>query len=423
MKSKIIFIAFFLFLLCSFSYAQQSDLTKKNKKKTGVKKKALEMKENDNGDESVYKKYQNKGSKENKNKKQRPAGLSKKEKIKSSKEMGSSSGDIEGELGKLPNVDIEHKVRVKNTVKSDREAKVNELKANSAGDIIQTETAGWSHMQTMVPQWLALPNNQKALRHDKAKEMRNNATGDIPTPEKRKLDLTKGLKMFEMTDNQKELRMQSREAASSSGDLEGVYEKQLSTEKNKGKIAGSYSGKIDADILQKIKKRMEVSDKEMGSNTGDIVGGYLAKRDKERTNNEKIVNFRGKITVDIKAIQQKAKEESHIAATNTGDILLKTIKSKENSNREKIKKATSYKGDIIVSTKTKGNHPSAVYRGGRIENSLKGKERLRKKMLRKFRRNKSVEDPKYMRKPIIQPKYEPEEYKIWEVKGRGMGAE
>lgn len=423
MKSILNLIIIFLFsgLFC---FAQQSELTKKNKNKSTVKKKALELKENNNGDESVYKNYQNKPSIENKNKNKRPAGLSKQEKQKSSKEQGSSVGDQDANpLGKIPNVNIESKIAKKNTAQSTKEAKIHELKANATGDLIQVETEGWSHMQTMVPPWLAVPDNQKALRHNKAKELRDNAQGDIPSPEKRKLNLSKGLKMFEMTDNQKELRMRSREAASSSGDLEGVYEKQLSTEKNKGKVAGSFAGKLDADILQKIKKRMEVSDKEMGSNTGDIVNGYLAKLNKEKEKGKEAGSFSGKISVDLKAIHKKQREESHIAATNTGDILLKTIKSKENDNRAKTKKATSYKGDIVISAKSKGNHPSAVYRGGKIENSLKGKEKLRQRMLRKFRRNKSIEDPTYMRKPIIQPKYEPEEYKIWEVKGRGIGAE
>ncbi|TAG52447.1 MAG: hypothetical protein EAZ27_12285 [Cytophagales bacterium] len=303
-----------------------------------------------------------------------------------------------------------------------RKRKASELKANSEGDINSSEKFGVNSPTYLNPVEQGGPDiDPKYVRKKRAAEMKENATGDLDVKQKRKLNLTQGLKVFELNDKYPELRRKNgREAASSGGDVEEIYQIRQYIEEYMSRLQSQESGLVDADVLKKLKKHRESYDKEMFNNSGDVNGTSRVKLDLEKSKSSISSSFSGKTNVDLKARNKKIKDDSHILATNTGDILLKSIKSKENDNRAKTKRATSFMGDFIVSRARKGSHPSSVYLSGNSEKSIKDKEKLRKKYLRKSRKNQGIEDPSYMKKDIQKPKFNEEEYKIWEVRGRGV---
>ena len=87
------------------------------------------------------------------------------------------------------------------------------------------------------------------------------------------------------------------------------------------------------------------------------------------------------------------KQQSKKTANYKGDLLVKTLRNRDKRMRDKSHQAATYQGDIIVSGRRKGQHPSAVYNGGRIKNSYTAKEKYRKRMLKKFKRKGDVERP------------------------------
>ncbi|MDX2190461.1 MAG: hypothetical protein SFY32_11410 [Bacteroidota bacterium] len=219
--------------------------------------------------------------------------------------------------------------------------------------------------------------------------------------------------------NQNKSRMKASDAemGQNQGDIDLTYKISSNYRKDQGKKMGAYSGTIDASVLTKAKSRMKATDREMGQNQGDIIGSYIVKRNRERDKNKEIANYSGKI--DIKSIQNKAKENSHRHAIHRGDILVSTAKARESGIRSRARKMSDYRGEIIVTSKRKGTHPSSEYRGGMMKNSYAEKEKLRKQKIKQARKNRSKEDPEYMRKKLPKPRYETEEYKIWESRTRG----
>ncbi len=309
--------------------------------------------------------------------------------------------------------------------KEARTKKAAEMKENASGDINFSE-----RFTVLSPSYLTTPPDKeivrdlKAIRHAKAAELRQNASGDLDVKKKVKRNLTIGLKMFEMKNEYPEIRKRNgREAASSGGDVEEIFQIRQYIEEYMSRLQSNESGLTDAAVLKNLKKHREEYDKEMGSNTGDINGTAKDKINREKAKSAAIASYLGNINVDLKKRNKKTKELSHEMAVNTGDILLNSVKSFENNNRAKTKRATSYRGDILLTSIRKGSHPSAIYLGGNKANSLEDKERARKRYLRKSRKDKGIEDPLYMKKPATQPKFNEEEYKIWEVRGRGVAPE
>lgn len=451
--------------------AQQSPLSKKNEKIFKRSKKSKEGKENASGDESVYKTYNVKSPK-NAFKENKDKVIVTPERVKkTSKEASSSNGDI----NKAEKFGVNSPSYIKpapnggKTInpKEVRKSKTSELNKNSSGDVNAYDVVGANSNTSLSPaprgsKYLDArevrkqkaeelkkfssgdinvlekfgvnsntylkyvvepdePRDLKAIRHAKAGEIRQNASGDFDVIKKSKKNLSEGLKMFEMKNEYPDIRKRnSREAASSGGDVEEIYQIRQYIEEYMSRLQSQEQGLVDADVLKKTKKHREQYDKEMGSNMGDVNGTAKDKLNKEKAKSAIIASYNGNINIDLKERNKKTKQLSHELAINNGDILLKSIKSMENNNRAKTKRATSFRGDMLVTAMHKGSHPSAVYHGGNKANSLDGKEKLRKRFLRKSRRNKGIEDPTYMNKPVPQPKFNEEEYKIWEVRGRGV---
>jgi hypothetical protein len=73
----------------------------------------------------------------------------------------------------------------------------------------------------------------------------------------------------------------------------------------------------------------------------------------------------------------------------------------------------NYEGDIIIRRKKQGMHPSSVWKGGKMKNSYKAKEKYRKRMLKKYGRNEGIEVPNYQKQKVKKPKVDKKESEIW----------
>ena len=124
-------------------------------------------------------------------------------------------------------------------------------------------------------------------------------------------------------------------------------------------------------------------------------------------------SYEGDIALNEKNEIRREKEKE--ISTNSGDILVKTLRERDNRIRIKAKKIANWEGDVILTKKIKGTHPSAAYAGGKIANSYKEKEKYRRQMLRKYGRNPDLETPSYERKKQEKPTYDKNEGKIWDV--------
>ena len=210
-----------------------------------------------------------------------------------------------------------------------------------------------------------------------------------------------------------------REMFSNTGDIAGVYEKMKKTEKEKAIQVREYRGTYNYDILKDRKELRKQKEEEIAKNTGDIVGSYVDMRNRWKEQNKKIENYRGKIDYDV----LKKQKDRMIALdkeiySNTGDILTVSLEKKKSRLKEKSRKATWYEGDMIVTKRTKSNHPSAVYIEARDSKSVEAKEKMRKKLLKRSRHHRDKEDPSYMKKETPRPRYDVREYEIWESKTR-----
>ncbi len=216
--------------------------------------------------------------------------------------------------------------------------------------------------------------------------------------------------------HQKEL---DKEMGSSQGDIVGRYQKMKDIEKESAKDVKEYRGTFDYGILKDRENLRKEKEAEIAKNTGDIIGSYMDMRNRWKEQNEKIKDYRGKIDYNV----LKKNKDKMIALdkdiySNTGDILTISLEKKKSTLREKSRKATWYEGDMIVTKRTRSNHPSAVYIEAKDSKSIEAKERLRKRMIKKYRQHREKEDPKYMQQPLPRPRYDEREYQIWESKTR-----
>ena len=416
------YISIIFLLIFSHAFAQKTK-SKLTEQKYGDKNK--ELKDNAAGDEGIFKNYKNKGA--------RPEA---KEKVKK--------------------VDLTPKAVQKKSA---------EMLENGSGDkpAIEEPFRPVNKASASPPKTQFL-DDKREKEHNKAQELKTDGGGDMAVKKKEKPNLTKGIKTMEVIDNHMEItKRNGHEAGMSSGDVsEPVWKGKLNTEKENGKKAGSFAGRYNAKILDKSK--MKLDDREMGqnqgdlagayermvknekdnarkqanfggktlvrkeaskekmremtTNQGDIVGGYIAMRNREKDKSKQIANYSGK--VDLAKINAKVKESSHKQATHSGNILAahSSKKAAGNDMRSRMKKFSDYKGEIAISSRRKGSHPSALYQGGRTSESLEARSKMRKAAIKKARRDRSVEDPSYMKKKESKPRYETEEYKIWENKTR-----
>ena len=156
-------------------------------------------------------------------------------------------------------------------------------------------------------------------------------------------------------------------------------------------------------------------DKEQANNSGDISGNYLANRDKMRRMKDKEqANNTGDISLNyLLARDQMRRKKDKEQSEYRGDILVSNLYERERSIRKKSKEIANWQGDIVVNYKKKGMHPSAVYQGGKIQNSYEAKEKLRKQVLKKYGKSKDFEIPNYEKKKEQRPTYDPKEAEIW----------
>lgn len=161
--------------------------------------------------------------------------------------------------------------------------------------------------------------------------------------------------------------------------------------KEKNKEATSYSGNLPGNYLEKRTKMQANKSKELQKYSGDLPSNFLKKRDQAR--------------------QDKNRQVS----SYSGDILAKTLQAKAKKIRKKGKEMANFRGDIIVHRVKKGMHPSAAYRGGKIRNSYKAKERYRKRVMNRYRKNNNVEVPESVKKRRKEkkPTYDKNEAAIW----------
>ncbi|MFN0048790.1 MAG: hypothetical protein ACKVOU_06685 [Cytophagales bacterium] len=210
-----------------------------------------------------------------------------------------------------------------------------------------------------------------------------------------------------------------REMGSNQGDILGGYEKMRQNEKDNAVKVRDYKGTYNYDILKDRENLRKQKEAEIAKNTGDIIGSYMVMRNRWKDQNKKIEDYRGKIDYDIlKKNTDKMKALDKEIYSNTGDILTVSLEKKKSTLREKSRKATGYEGDMIVTKRTRSNHPSAVYIEAKDSKSIEAKEKLRKQLLKKSRHHRDREDPKYMQKEAPRPRYDEREYQIWESKTR-----
>lgn len=406
----------------NISHAQYTNPTKQKKNKMNIKTK--ELKENAIGDEGIHKDYKNK-----------PARKESKEESKS--------------------VDITPAAVKK---------KAADMKKNGNGDEAVPPKVKYNNPNP-PPKVLFVDHSKENLRNQ-IKTLKDNAVGDMIDNHQNDVqrNLSTGIRTMEISDNQSDLRKRNGKMnASSSGDVsEDVWKGRLSTRENNGVLAGSTRGNFAAKILQNNKKKIKSADGEMGSSQGDFVNGYMITKGREESNSQIQTSYQGSVsvranltkekskemsfsqgdiigsyidkvnrersksaqienysgTIDLKKIKGSSKENSHIQAVSMGDISSMSKESKNNNMRNRMKKMSDYKGEILLTNRRKGSHPSAVYISGRTSKSLAEREKLRKNAIKKAKRNRSIEDPAYMKKSEPRPRFETEEYKIWEGKSR-----
>ncbi len=146
-------------------------------------------------------------------------------------------------------------------------------------------------------------------------------------------------------------------------------------------------------LVREIDRKQE---KQRAQYDGDIGNNFLAKRSKMRD------------------------EKNRQVASYKGDLLVSTLNARAKRTRKKAKDIANYRGDLIVKKAKKGMHPSAVYQGGKVKNSYQQKEKYRKKMLKKSRKDGDLEDANWQKQKTKggAPRYDPREAEIWNLKSK-----
>jgi hypothetical protein len=206
------------------------------------------------------------------------------------------------------------------------------------------------------------------------------------------------------------------DAPGATGNYEGdkvAVDREGNMKKRQEEMA-EYSGTISAKSQEKKEDKIFDKEKEIANYSGDM---NLEARDKMRREKQKEI-AQNSGDIDMRAVikrEQEIRKKEKTISKYSGDILVKTLKDRDNKIRIKAKKIANWEGDIVIHKKRKGAHPSAAYRGGKLANSYKAREKYRKKMIKKYGRNPGIETPNYQKKKDDKPTYDKEESKIWDV--------
>lgn len=237
-------------------------------------------------------------------------------------------------------------------------------------------------------------------------------------------------------------RKKDKELSQNSGDIDAKkYQQMKLTTEHNSHVAGTYTGRIPGNYLEKRAKSIRQKDKELSQNSGDIPADYLKHRATAmEEKNKQVSEYSGRIPGNYlekkaKAIRQKDKEQSKYSgdlpgnylenrkqarqaknrevSSYSGDITVRSLQKKAKAIRKKSKKMANWKGDIVVHRMKKGMHPSAAYRGGKIRNSYTAKERYRRRVLKRYSKDRNIEVPNYQKRKEPKPKYDKREAEIW----------
>jgi len=214
---------------------------------------------------------------------------------------------------------------------------------------------------------------------------------------------------FDLKDKDKAQKEKQEEQFKYSGSMDLKARDQMRREKD-GERA-TYTGDMDLEARDEMRRE---KDKEKANYSGDM---NLEARDKMRREKDKEIGTSSG-DIDMRDVMKKAREvrkKEKTISKYSGDILVKTLRERDNRIRVKAKKIANWQGDIVINKKRKGAHPSAAYRGGKIANSYKEREKYRSKMLKKYGRNPGIETPNYQKKKDDKPTYDKDEGKIWDV--------
>lgn len=259
------------------------------------------------------------------------------------------------------------------------------------------------------------------------KEMQKYATGDLKY-------MTKGEKQDAYIDRTKDQR-------EFSGNIKEGNLAHLEKRKEIKREMERYKGNVNASNYAHLQKREE-NKKEMEKYaTGDLK--YLTKEQKDKAyqkRTQEMRSYQGNIDVgNLAHLIKRAEIKKDMERYSTGDIDLRDIEKRAQQRREKAKKVASYsgsirtkdlenwrksirkkekdianfQGNIRVEKRKKGQHPSAVYRGGKIANSYTQKEKMRKKMLKKYGRKGDIDMPAHLKDQPKKAKYNRDESEIW----------
>lgn len=217
-----------------------------------------------------------------------------------------------------------------------------------------------------------------------------------------------------LEDREANRKGKQKEIADNKGTVGGNYlENREDMRKDKDKENNNYKGSVGGDYLANRDKMRKEKAQANSNYKGDIGGNYLANRAKLReSNNKKASGNRGDIGGNFLANRANfRKNQNKRASGYSGDISVRTLQARNKNIRNKTHEMATYEGDIIVKGRKKGQHPSAVYRGGKIKNSYAAKEKYRKRMLKKYSKHSDVERPE--EKKETKPRYDSKEADIW----------
>ena len=209
------------------------------------------------------------------------------------------------------------------------------------------------------------------------------------------------------TDKKKERQKTSRETSSYEGNKVPKQPQRTSKE------VTNDQGKVTSGSLEKRTEERKDKNREIASNEGSIKAGTLEARAKMRQEKaQQTSNYKGDIGGNYLSKRANFRKEQNKKTSNySGDILSRTLERRNQRMRNKSHEMATYQGDIIVTGRRKGQHPSAVYRGGKIKNSYSAKEKYRKRMLKKFGKQRDVERPEEQKE--TKPRYDRKEANIW----------
>lgn len=190
-------------------------------------------------------------------------------------------------------------------------------------------------------------------------------------------------------------------------------------------------------------KRADLKDEMEKYSSGDISLSFIEKRNKAiRKEAKDMANFHGSPNKDYeRLVENRENLKKEMGTYGSGDVPLRDLEKREKSIRQKGREMAEYQGSIKnsdlkkwqasirkrekdianytgtikIERRKKDAHPSSVYRGGIVANSYSQKEKMRKKMIKKYGKKGDADKPRHLNDPEMQkkPKYNAKESEIW----------